>query len=227
MSFGKYVRKNLVPALVAGGGALVALWGFGSDVWGLWTAGLSPGMLQMSGFVLFVVAVISIVYRQHQLLEEHLGKLTSPTQPQIEVDRGPKPITFDLRRVDQPTTVKKEGRPYLSDDMTPEALIGVYKGHTAVQGQKLASSFVGHWINLNGFVYDVYSPIDGTRSLMISTAEEPGGALKVDGRVRLSFNSEWFSRLDIMRPGQPISVTGEIEKIESHAVWLINCEIIS
>lgn len=73
MSFGGFVRKNLGPSLLGGGGALIGVWGFLGDARDLWTAGINPNYLQLSGFVLFVLATISVLYRQHQLLEERLA----------------------------------------------------------------------------------------------------------------------------------------------------------
>lgn len=81
MAFWGFVRKHLWPSLIGGAGTLIAVWGFLGNAQSLWTAGVKPAYLQLSGFVLFLVGVVSVLYRQQQHLEERLGSNVTKSGP--------------------------------------------------------------------------------------------------------------------------------------------------
>lgn len=64
-----FARKYLVPSLVGGIAVLISAWGFLGDALSLWTAGIKPVYLQMSGVGLFFTATVAVLYRQHQAIE--------------------------------------------------------------------------------------------------------------------------------------------------------------
>ncbi len=111
MSFGVFVRANLGPAVFAGVGAAVAVWGFTSDFMELWTAGMRPEHIQLTGFVLFAIGMVQIAYRQHLMIERRLGGIEVPAvaigAPRAWISPTfPNPTTIEAEEaVDEPPPI--------------------------------------------------------------------------------------------------------------------------
>ena len=118
-------------------------------------------------------------------------------------------------------------------DVTPEFLTGLYKGHTTVQGDKLAADYMGKWMNVSGPLDDVfplaytgtfewYKEVEWTFQV---TFGNRGFAYDLS-TVFARFNKDWFDRIQLIQPGNNIFVVGQIVDIDGIHVDLWNCELV-
>jgi hypothetical protein len=98
-------------------------------------------------------------------------------------------------------------------------LMGIYRGHTNIQANKLAASYLGKWIRVSGTVNDISVFGDGDVSLSLNTAPDPWPH-------HLRFSSEWLRRLEILPRGYDLTVEGKIEEIQRHHLVLVNCVLV-
>lgn len=218
MAFGGFVKGNLGPSLVGGVGAMIGVWGFLGDAQSLWTAGIKPDYLQLSGFVMFVAATVAVLYRQHEVIEARLGDPPSARSGSApsKVGRASTAVTTQ-----PPSTAE---RVFVPNGTALEDMTGLYKGHTDLQGEKLTHVYLGKWVRVDGTLRNLYGSLGGTYAVHLSRSGREGSA--PDGVPRLEFNPEWADRLATIPVGGKISVVGKIRKIESHCVWIDDCELV-
>ena len=217
MAFGGFLKGNLGPSLLGAGGAIIGAWGFLGDAQSLWTAGIKPDYLQLSGFVLFVAATVAVLYRQHEVIELRLGN-----GPRAPVNVGLNVNKASPAKIQQPASTSE--RIFVPDSTSLEDLIGLYKGHTDLQGAKLTEVYLGKWVKVEGALVNLYSMLGGSYSVhMLRSGLDP---TRNDGLPRLSFSPEWADRLATIPIGGKISAIGRIRKIESHCVWIDDCELV-
>lgn len=220
MAFWGFVKHNLGPSLIGGGGVLIAGWGFLGDLQSLWTAGIKPGYLVLSGFVLFVVATVSVVFRQHQIIEQRLGP---PMQAFVGVTIEPKEEA-DATQLQTESQISQSGRIFVPKDVTMDSLMGLYRGHTNLQGEKLTHVYLGKWLRVDGILTNLSSYQDGSYSVFMVRKGKPKN--QHDSVPTLIFDPEWGDRLATIPVGGNISVIGKISKIQKYSVWLENCELV-
>jgi hypothetical protein len=46
------------------------------------------------------------------------------------------------------------------------------------------------------------------------------------GQVGLWFNSSWKDRLEVLQPGELLTIEGQVRSVERYWVFLDNCEIV-
>jgi hypothetical protein len=220
MGFGRFVEKNLAPAAVAGGGAMIAMWGFASDIWSIWTAGLRPGVLQMIGFVTFVVGVVSVLYRQHQLLDERLG--TDAHSHAALRAAAPVPISSSPSRRERktaapPTVSEKAASPtpreFLDKSITPEFLLEITADQTDLQAKRAIAPYVGKWIAAEGLVADV-AAVANVHLVQIGKER----LRTIWPNCALTFENDAGGRLHNLKRGQKIRAVGRFEGLSGRSI---------
>jgi hypothetical protein len=155
MGFGGFVRKNLGPSALWAGGFLVGAWGFLADARDLWTAGVKPEYLQLSGFVVFVISTIAVVYRQHQHLEDRLGGLTGPNVIVRAPSAGPISAPISTQAVVQELPTRKEDRTYLPRRFVDQYVKLVSERATDLQIESILGAETGKWMKLSGALWNI------------------------------------------------------------------------
>lgn len=110
------------------------------------------------------------------------------------------------------------GRLFLPDDITPQYLCGLYRDHTAVQADRLASPYQGKWMKVSGSVDDIRAEYDAFVITIWIVRGELIANVRFDKR-------RWADRVSMLKQGSEIKVTGKLQTIGQHAVFLIKCEL--
>lgn len=215
--------------------ALVSVWGWLGDARDLWTAGVKPEYLQLFGFGAFLFSVVSVVARQQQHLEERLAALASPSVSNPAPASAPAaapgltpehkleaPQDSAPRRARRPPA-SASGRIFVADDVTPKSLADLFAGHTDVQGARLTEVFIDKWMCVEGRLQNVLSHFGDTTALF---GTEQHGEFRLDALLRLEFSGAQAERVHTIPVGGEMTVIGRIRKIERHAVWLADCELV-
>jgi hypothetical protein len=100
--------------------------------------------------------------------------------------------------------------------LTPEQLVGVYKNRTTLQGEKLASTYIGKWMTVSGVVEDISKPRFG-----ISLVFYRGEILIV-----MYFEESATEPVSALSRGDTVTVRGKIKQIESRNLLLESCELV-
>jgi hypothetical protein len=107
-------------------------------------------------------------------------------------------------------------------DVTPEYLTGFFRGgHTSIQAKKLAEAFIGKWMKISGHVDDVLGSTDLQRQVTFK-----GRSIFNNDQVFLYFRPEWFDRLSTLKPGDKITVIGQLIEANKIEIHLANCELV-
>jgi hypothetical protein len=122
--------------------------------------------------------------------------------------------------------VEKEERIVVNPEVTPEYLVGLFKEHTSVQADKLATTYIGKWIELSGPLGDVFPRGyvgDGKYTSLVLFADRGIGLDKI--YVAMQFDDRWLDRLAVLPRGTKIKILGQIERINKVEIRLDNCEL--
>jgi hypothetical protein len=140
-----------------------------------------------------------------------LGRITFGGQEDIDgAVRKPAPAT------------DAGSEPMLRDfiNVTPGYLIGLCRGLTAAQAEKLVESYKGKWLTATAHVGDVnVEPYYGYTLLQ--------GATEDGARVSFTFAIANAGRLELLPPGHEVTVQGKITKIQAWGLSLDDCELVS
>jgi hypothetical protein len=120
--------------------------------------------------------------------------------------------------------VESEGRTVVN--VTPEYLLGLFEDHVSLQAEKLASVYIGKWIEISGPLGDVFPRRGGKDSYTSSVVFGDRGVASNKAYVFMQFHDTWIDRLEVLRRGSTIKILGQITEISRAQVELDNCEIV-
>jgi hypothetical protein len=111
--------------------------------------------------------------------------------------------------------------PY-NQTITPEYLVGLFKGRTEIQGQKLAASYVGKMeIEYRGAISEINLLTMGSIGVRLqSKIGTPSVTLFFDSK-------EWSDQLSALHHGDIITAIGTIFSASSTGIALDRCRIVS
>jgi hypothetical protein len=101
-------------------------------------------------------------------------------------------------------------------NITVEELMSIHSQYTEAQANTMTQHHIGTWIGILGKVCDV--KMLTTDRVMVALAPNLGQL------VFCSFASGHKQRCFVLRKGDEIRVSGEIEKVNSLGIHLVNCE---
>jgi hypothetical protein len=101
-------------------------------------------------------------------------------------------------------------------DVSPAYLMDLYKNRTSVQGDALASAYVGKWIVVTGKVRDIYET-GGTFTAQIYDKDEKF--------ISASFSKEASERISHVAHGTTITISGEVAYIDLTRTKLQSCDL--
>lgn len=106
-------------------------------------------------------------------------------------------------------------------DATPEYLMGLFEGHTDIQGQRLATAYIGKWLRVSGKLHDILS--SRPTSALVTFEHKPH---KLTDLYMYFDGTNSVERISTIRPGTAIAVIGKINRINRITVELQNCELV-
>ena len=139
-------------------------------------------------------------------LKELEQRPTRAASPLLLAPQASSPVSDPPRRLPPssrppPEPVSEPERLFVSDEITLDHLIGLYKGHTTVQGEKLTRVYLGLWLRFEGPVHNVFEPYPGKR-VVIFQAHDSEGRPEMDSRIIPTFDAtKWGQRIDALGKG--------------------------
>ena len=117
------------------------------------------------------------------------------------------------------TKAQSENREIVS--ATPKYMTGFYRqGHTSVQARKLAEAFLGKWIKVSGPLGDVLGNYEKQRMAV-------SGSIFTNDLVNMFFrDKKRLGQLSTLKPGDKITVIGQLTEVNSVEIHLDNCELV-
>lgn len=154
-----FVRSNTLPSLWLGIGAFVSVWGFVTDARDIVTLGVQADYIQLSGFLIFAFGVITVLHRQHQVLETRLSG-SVPTMGQLDratVQDAPPlkpdaPEALPVPAETLPVPARTPKRDYLPASFSDIYIQMHRDSHTDIERTSILRPHVGKWIRLSGYV---------------------------------------------------------------------------
>jgi hypothetical protein len=115
-------------------------------------------------------------------------------------------------------------------DSGPEYLVGLLKGLTTIQTQRLKENHLGKWMKITGRVKDVTEPhADKNRMRLSIEGYDKMGCDPVPSQhpfLYLDFNrNTWYHRLLQLKRGDPVMVLGQVKDFSLHHISLDDCEL--
>jgi TIR domain len=122
-----------------------------------------------------------------------------------------------------PAPLDKPRRNFVDAHVTPEYLVGLYQGNTALRAETLISEHLGRWLQVSGPLGEVHPGFNAERSPTLVAFE-----FQTKPVVYMWFSGEWVDRLALLPKTQNISVVGQLEKVTGYnaTVELKNCELM-
>jgi hypothetical protein len=133
----------------------------------------------------------------------------------------PAPIVLDVQSALLPAS-QLEGRTFVRPNITPEYLLGLSKGLTSIQANKLVEPFIGNWMMISGHLGEVVSCGPDGVLIVFSNSGRVSGMQNV---CMLFDGKKWVDRLSILTREDSIIVIGQISKVGLGDVTLENCEL--
>jgi hypothetical protein len=119
-------------------------------------------------------------------------------------------------------------RDFVRDNITAEYLMSIFNepGRTTVQGNTLVEPYIGKWMKVSGVMRDVrknefFSQMTFERNPRL---ERTDWLYYTD--LYMLFRGNWIQRVVILRPGDRLTVIGQIERVSSIDLQLNNCELV-
>jgi hypothetical protein len=108
-------------------------------------------------------------------------------------------------------------------NVTPAYLVGLFDGHTSIQGSKLAEAFIGKWMRLSGPLGDVRG--SSKHHTQVTFESNPPTETGRDFFVFMYFPKTADERLATLPHGTPITVLGRITEVDRVSLELDDCEL--
>jgi hypothetical protein len=189
-----------MPKPIATAGVIV---GCGLIVWSV-----SPRTL------LSVVAGITVALVILGVGAEMLAARKKPAAAPLEPPRTPS--------VDPPAQLRHTEPDFVGPSITTAYLSEIYRDRTHIQADKLAATFVGKQIEVSGSVA-IVTALNATETTL---------TIDMD-RVTQGFSAAWIlfsgdrGRLEMLRPGDRITVSGKIKVFDQSEIQLVDCRLES
>jgi hypothetical protein len=136
----------------------------------------------------------------------------------------PRQQVAGTNRSTQPKAPVEQERVFVGAGVTPEYLFSLFEGKTDIQAQRTAETFIGKWMPIAGPLRSV-SKWTGTYS-QVTVDLGDAEMLKYKSMYLVFHDESYVARLEVLAPGDPITVHGRIDRIESTNVQLEDCELV-
>jgi len=230
MGWWAFFRRYLGPSIGIAVGVMLAVTGYASEAYEIWTAGLKPWSVQLCGFLIFVISVISLLYRFHETAERRAQSIIppAPNSPTPQLTRAATPErrmeTAHKADIELPPEVPSAEespatpRVFLGSGITPRFLMDYVSGKTRVQIQAAVSPYIGKWMTVTGPVDEVSTPAYNSQHVILYFG--------VLSQVSLVFGQKWFDNLGTIHRGTEIKVIGRLAEVSELIISLDDCELV-
>jgi hypothetical protein len=226
MGWWAFFRRYLVPSIAIALGVMLAVIGYASEAYEIWTAGLKPWSVQLCGFLIFVIGVVSMLYQFHQTAERRAQPLipASSPSPVPQLARTRQAATAREPDVElRPAVPSTEDSPpaprvFLGAGITPQFLTDYVSGKTMVQIQAAVSPYIGKWMTVTGPVDEVSPAAHNSQHVILYR-----GFLS---QLSLNFGPKWFDSLSTLHRGVEITVIGRLTEVNELIISLDDCELV-
>lgn len=153
-------------------------------------------------------------------------RFASPTQTQPS-SLASRPLTAAPPHITTPpssSVVQPEPSRTITT-VTPEALTKLYLDNTSVQADRLASLYLGKWIDVRESVWNVHTLFEG--DTVVITKHRVKGVKSYTISLGLGFELKWQDTLLPMRRGDAIHALCRIAKVETAGIDLDDCELVT
>jgi len=219
MGLAAFFRAHLLPSIIMTVGVVWAAIGFVSQAYDIWTAGLQPWAVQLTGFLVFVAGVISLLYRMYHQNEQFLAKasLQSTAEPKHR-----SPSLAQARDQSANAHLGEEPRNILDPSITPSSLVSLGKNRTEIQALHAWEPYVGQWMHVSGFIAEVGQD-SSTITVLVSETPET-----YSSTAHLTFPVTHSANLFLKNRGDPIQAIGKIRRFSTLGyIDLEQCELVS
>jgi hypothetical protein len=191
------------------------------------------GVLYVLGIALLAVGVLGfaseVVVAVHGRLP---GTAANPVEKTPALQRpGPTPVEPAARGVPTPTptptttkTAEEHHREFVPPSVTPLSLMSFFEGRTTAQGQQSVAAYIGKWLRFSGTVSNVQV---FNSSAVVTCYVERSNPSVLEISISLWFLMSNKERVRLLSRGDPIVVSGRIERLASLDIELRDCELVS
>jgi hypothetical protein len=205
MGISSFVGKNVGPSAWIAGGFMVGAYGFITDVRDMVTLGVQPDYIQLAGFCLFSVGVVSMLYRQHVMLESKLAGASPVAAAAFEPARPdptrPPPVAEPESR---PSSSPVTDRKFTPASVAKEFLAMHRRRHTEGEVNALLRPHSGQWIKITGVV----AQVTGTKD-RVFVRMKPSNSWEHDS-FTATFDPRFLPTLERMAIGDKVVANFEI-----------------
>jgi hypothetical protein len=231
-----FFRKHLGPSILMAIGVMVVVTGYASEAYQVWTAGLKPWFVQLCGFLIFVIGVVSLLYQNYQESERRFGMLTTPLQVARPERLEPAPIEAPVSVAPAaapstgPVSHRKPDRNYLPDSFATRFVDHLKRPHTDMQTVGLLKPHIDEWVTLEGQIYEVSPEGNACRAMIVlydsDEDKENNKHQYEDATVHVSFAEHCVPHLERMARGETIKFDAQITKAAYGHIFLDNAELL-
>jgi hypothetical protein len=127
-----------------------------------------------------------------------------------------------------PTPPEKPRRTFVDANVTPEFLVGLYEGNTALRAETLISEQKDKWMLVSGPLGEIHPGSVMFNGVRTPTLVVFASRKQKEPIIYMWFSGEWIDRLALLPKNKNISVVGQIKKVVGYnvTVELDNCELI-
>lgn len=112
-------------------------------------------------------------------------------------------------------------------NVSAEYLTGFFREHTSIQADKLAEAYLGKWMQVSGYVKNVWSSSAGKEYHLILIHQPDKEPKYPSVYCLLNFGMEWSERLSVIKRDDPLTAIGKILKVASSDLELSECEVLN
>jgi hypothetical protein len=115
-------------------------------------------------------------------------------------------------------------REFVPPSVTPLFLMSFFEGHTTAQGQQSVARYIGKWLTFSGTVSNVQ--VFDTAAVVTSYVDRSNPSV-LEITISMWFLMSNKERVRLLSRGDPIVVSGRIERLASLDIELRDCELVS
>ena len=172
----------------------------------------------------FVVFLAVIFFPLLDAAHRH-GWLVKGRPEAIGKARREVPSSSAFQVPESEATAQIQERVPIGPSITLEYLVGLYREHIGIQATKLTERFIGKWMSVSGLVEEVLPT--GKTSAMLTFQRRPDESIYLHERatIYMYFREPWIDSVAMLRPGNEVTVNGQLDQVNKLAIHLKNCEI--
>lgn len=184
-----------------------------------WLAALLAGTV---GFYLGFLfkAVLEALSRGVEVSIDEVLRETTAQMGEVLSRRARKIIATPAVQIEREPASASVSAPREFIYVKPSDLLGMRKGLTGAQAERLVAPYKGKWMTITTKVLDVSAEL--RLGFVLLQGQDPDGS-----RVLFNFPSAAHDRLQLMPSGHEVTISGKLDKVDTWMISLGDCELVS